>query len=255
MVGKRPRTRQRQKKQKMATATKKKPAKAKAKGKVKKSVFDIGTAAKKSEAKSKKSELPVSSLPDTDNDGDYSLAEKLDMLAAAKSVADAAMRKVGEFEAEIKKYLLRDYAVRFAKEGTRPDSRKWKGLRSVTTYVMNSQMTFSHEKMEAVSDELGIDLTPHLEFDGFKVDFSALSENEKWMEAFEEFASKVGDGVVTQKLKFKKGFFDKLVEVCGEDAERILRFMEIVPPRPNLKSVRHSDKEETLFDLVKDLDG
>lgn len=210
--------------------------------------------------KASKKEKPVSHFP-TKSAGcdELSLAERMDLLAAAESVEKAAKRKVAEYRAILKGYLLEDFAHRWASEGPRPATRVWKGLRSKLNYVMTSKITFNESKQEAIEEELNIKMDKYFEVVGIKIDLATLQENQEYFDAFMTFLESIDDEdrdkFVERTFKLKKDFFGKIGDICDHNPDRLHRMLQILVPQANLSGIEHSGSEEDLFDLVRDTEG
>lgn len=213
---------------------------------------------KKKTAASKK-EKPVSNFPTQPRACEQtSLAEMMDQLAAAETVIAAAERKAAEAKASIKSFLLEGFARSWASDGTRPDTRTWKGLRSSLDYVMTSAITFNAAKQEAI-EELGIEMDDHFEVSEFKLDIKKLGERPEYLAAFMEFVGKISesdrDAYIERIFKLNANFFNTLANICDRNPDRMHEMLKILQPRANLKNIESSDKEEDMFDFVKGMKG
>lgn len=217
---------------------------------------------KKKKKASAKKEKPVSHFPSSPSSAsEPSLAEMMDQLAAAEAVSKAALRKVVEHKASLKSFLLEGFARAWASEKARPATRTWKAIRSSLDYVMTSYINFTGDKQEEIEDELGIDMDEHFEVTGFKIDLAKLQSNQKYFDAFMTFIQSMdeedveNDEYVERVMKLNKNFFDKLSDICDHNPDRLYRMLQILDPRANFKNVATSDKEEDLFDFVRNLEG
>jgi len=208
------------------------------------------TKKKPSEKKAKPSEhLPV------DHDSE-NLAALLDEVAAAISIEKAAKRKAAERKGPIQAFLLNNFARAWAKGKSRPVTKTWNGLKSSFDYIMTSGITFSHDKAEAIKEEVGVDILEHTEVKSLSIDMEALAKNEEGMEALKKFLASVDiSECVERKLKLKSTFFDRVGDLCNNDSGRIEKMLEILSPTITWKNVRTTASEEDNFDATRDMVG
>jgi hypothetical protein len=191
----------------------------------------------------------------------FSLAEKMDQLAAAEAVSRAALRKAAEHRASIKDFLLEGFARTWASQKERPATRTWKAIRSSLDYVMTSYINFTSDKQEQIEEELGINMEEYFEVTGFKIDLAKLQSNKKYFDAFMTFIDSMNqedidnDEYVERVMKLNNSFFDKLSDICDHNPDRLYQMLQILDPRANFKNVATSDKEEDLFDFVRNMEG
>lgn len=214
-----------------------------------------------SKSKSAKKEKPVSHFPTEARCNQPSFSDLMDEFAAASAVAEAAARKVAEHKSTLKSFLLERFARAWANEQDRPVTRTWKALRSSLDYVMTSNITFTSSKQEEIEEELGIDMSEQIEVTGFKIDLTKLQGNEKYFNAFMKFIGEMSeediesDEYVQRVFKLKGTFFNKLSDMCDHNPDRLHKMLQILDPRANFKNVASFDKEEEMFDFVRDLNG
>jgi len=214
-----------------------------------------------SKSKAAKKQKPVSHFPTESKCQRPSFSELMDEFAAADAVASAALRKVAEHKATLKSFLLENFARTWANEKERPATRTWKAVRSSLDYVMTSNITFTASKQEEIEGELGIDMSEYFEVTGFKIDLKKLQSNEAYFNAFVEFIGKISEEdiesneFVERQFKLKDNFFNRLSEICDNNSDRLYSMLKILDPRANFKNVASSDKEEDLFDIVKNMNG
>lgn len=209
--------------------------------------------------KNSKKEKPVSHFPVDSDSGEFSLAERMDHFAAAHCVFKAAERKKKELEHELKTFLLKDFANRWAADKSKPVTRTWKGLRSFLNYTPTSRITFTVEKQEAIEETLDYSMDEDFSVTKIKIDIEKLAENEKYMKAFEKFLAVFEDDDledhVEREFKLKKNFFENIGERMNYDPERIHAMLKILDPSMQLRGVDSSEKEEDMFDFVRSMDG
>lgn len=200
---------------------------------------------------SKKATKPSVNLP-----GD--MASMMNDWAAADVVSKAAIRKAASMKSAILAHTLKDFADRWAKSGSRPETHTWKGERSQFDHVVTSAITFNADKQEAIEDELEIDMDEHFSVSSLKIDLEKISNNEEHFAALTAFLNALGsdaDEYVDRDFKLSKGFFDNLADICDKNPDRLHSMLQILKPRVTPKNVKSLDQEEDLFESVRDMKG
>jgi len=136
----------------------------------------------------------------------------------------------------------------------RPPTKTWKGLRSSIDYCMTTAITFSHDKAEAIKEEVGVDILKHTTVTSLEIDLESLDED--GLEALKKFLGSVDpESCVTRKLKLNSNFFNQIGTLCDNESSKIQKMLELLAPRINWNNVQTTASEEDNFDAVRDMIG